>query len=177
MRENEMLANDPVGLEANLKVSEMGRAVGDGGLARKVMENQGTNHDRNIILVQCLCKLSGPVQTGSGNITGNMGLPRPKTKQSHVLGKSQTGTGTTREWHGLPIHVEIPTGNLCHSLGTTGFGPVQTGSVMVCPLTLHGLLKPCLHLQQLNSFLNLLDWPLTHLGHQPTSHSLSQTLV
>ena len=40
-----MLANDPVGLEANPKVSEMGRAVGDGGLARKVMESGGMSHD------------------------------------------------------------------------------------------------------------------------------------
>ena len=33
MRENEKQADDPVGLEANPKVSEMGRVVGGGGLA------------------------------------------------------------------------------------------------------------------------------------------------
>ena len=33
MRENEKEADDPVGLEANLKASEMGRAVGGGGEA------------------------------------------------------------------------------------------------------------------------------------------------
>ena len=49
--------------------------------------------------------------------------------------------------------------------------------VMVCPPTLHVLLKPHLHLHWLNPFLNLLDQPLTHLGHQSTSHSLSWTLI
>ena len=53
----------------------------------------------------------------------------------------------------------------------------RTCTVMVCPLTLHVLLKPRLHLWQLSPFPNLSDQPLTHLGHQPTSHSLSQTLV
>ena len=33
MRKNEKKTNDPVGLEANLKVSEMGRAVRGGGEA------------------------------------------------------------------------------------------------------------------------------------------------
>ena len=50
-------------------------------------------------------------------------------------------------------------------------------SVMVCPLTLHVLLKPCLHLQQFGPLPNLLDQPPTHLGHQPASNSLSQTLI
>ena len=66
------------------------------------------------------------------------------------------------------------------SVLTTGIKPSVKPKgypVMVCPLTLHVLLKPCLYLQQLNPFLNLLDQPLTHLGLQPTSHSLSQTLV
>ena len=49
--------------------------------------------------------------------------------------------------------------------------------VMVCPLVLHDLPKPHLHLQQLDPFPMLLDWPPTQPGHQPTSHSLSQTLV
>ena len=49
--------------------------------------------------------------------------------------------------------------------------------VMVCPLTLHVPVKPHLYLWQLSPFLNLLDWPLTHLGHWPTSHSLSWTLT
>ena len=48
---------------------------------------------------------------------------------------------------------------------------------MVHPLALHDLPKPHLHLQQLNLSPKLLDWPPTPLGHQPTSHSLSQTLI
>ena len=48
---------------------------------------------------------------------------------------------------------------------------------MVCSLTLHAFLKPCLHLRWLGLFLNLSDQPPTHLGYQPTSHSLSQTLI
>ena len=50
-------------------------------------------------------------------------------------------------------------------------------TVMVHPPTLHVLLKPHLLLLQLSLFPNLLDWPLNHLGCQPTSHFLSQTLV
>ena len=48
---------------------------------------------------------------------------------------------------------------------------------MVRPLTLHVLPKPRLVLLQLSPFPNLLDWPLTPLGHQPISQSLSWTLV
>ena len=53
----------------------------------------------------------------------------------------------------------------------------EVADVMVRPLVLHDLLKPHLHLQQLNLFPTLSDWPPTQLGHQPPTHSLSQTLV
>ena len=48
-----------------------------------------------------------------------------------------------------------------------------THAVMDHYPTLHVLPKPSLHLQQLSPFPNLLDQPPSHLGHQPTSHSLS----
>ena len=50
-------------------------------------------------------------------------------------------------------------------------------NVMVRPLVTHVPLKPCLHLQRLDLFLTLSDWPLAQLGHQSTSHSLSRTLI
>ena len=43
MRENEKQADDPVGLEANLKVSEMGRAIRGGG---EVSEGHGGLGDK-----------------------------------------------------------------------------------------------------------------------------------
>ena len=43
MKENEKQANDPVGLEANPKVSEMGQAVGGGGEA---LEGHGDPGDK-----------------------------------------------------------------------------------------------------------------------------------
>ena len=52
-----------------------------------------------------------------------------------------------------------------------------TRPVMVRPLVPHVLPKPCLHLWWLDLFPMLSDWPLTQLGHQPTSHSLSQTPI
>ena len=48
---------------------------------------------------------------------------------------------------------------------------------MVHPPTLHVLPKPHPLLQWLGAFPNLLDWPPTPLGCQPTSHPLSQTLI
>ena len=51
------------------------------------------------------------------------------------------------------------------------------GDVMVRPPVLHIPPKPSLHLQQLNPFPTLLDWPPTQLGHWSASHSLSRTLV
>ena len=54
--------------------------------------------------------------------------------------------------------------------------PPRVG-VMVCPLTLYDLPKPRTHLQQLGPFPNLVDRPLTYLSCQPTSHSLSLTLI
>ena len=49
--------------------------------------------------------------------------------------------------------------------------------VMVCLFTLHILSKSHLYFWRLNLFLNLSDWPPTHLGHRPISSSLSQTLI
>ena len=43
MRENEKWTDDPAGLEANLKVLEMGRAVRDGGGA---LEGHGGSGDK-----------------------------------------------------------------------------------------------------------------------------------
>ena len=77
-----------------------------------------------------------PVQTGSGTVSGNMGSPRLETKQSKVLGKSQTGTGTM------------------------GFGPVQTGSQLVQDRT-----SPTLTLKRLLMVpIMKLAWlkPVTH---------------
>ena len=48
---------------------------------------------------------------------------------------------------------------------------------MVHSLTLHVLLKPHLHFQQLGPFPNLSDWPLTHLGCWPTLILSCMTLV
>ena len=57
MRENEKQTDDPVGSEANPKVSEMDRAVGGGGLASEGHGGQGTNHDTYWPLYNFLCSL------------------------------------------------------------------------------------------------------------------------
>ena len=48
---------------------------------------------------------------------------------------------------------------------------------MVRPPVPHVPPKPRLHLQWLDPFLTLSDWPLTQLRHRSVSHSLLQTLV
>ena len=54
---------------------------------------------------------------------------------------------------------------------------IGKGHVMVCPLTLHVFLKPSLDPQHCGPSLNLSDWRPTYLGCQPTSYSLSWTLI
>ena len=60
--------------------------------------------------------------------------------------------------------------NMCECLAC------QWEAVMVRLPTLHVLPNPCL-LLWLGPFPNLSDRPLTHLGHRPTSLSLSWTLI
>ena len=69
-------------------------------------------------------------------------------------------------WFGLADRLTCVSDNWVHLAG-----------VIVHPLTLHDLPKLRHHLQQLGLFPNLSDQPPTHLGRQPTSHSLSWTLI
>ena len=48
MRENEKQTDDPVGLEVDLKVSEMGQAIGGGSKGLEGHGGPGPNHDTAI---------------------------------------------------------------------------------------------------------------------------------
>ena len=77
---------------------------------------------RNKIFAYCLYTV--PVQTGSGTVSGNMGMPGPETKRSRVFGKIPDRDRDCGVWSGPD---RVPIGPGPNFPNTTSKAPTVTG--------------------------------------------------